>query len=254
MKKLILFLAIVLTSLGAVNQAKAQNVQMHYDFGHFIKGEEMRPSLTTTVEMFRPDKWGDTFFFVDMRYAKTGVQEAYWEVARNLKFWQAPVSIHLEYNGGLSNEFSFNNAFLLGASYAYNAKDYTYGFSITPSYKYIAKEKYNHSFQTTFVWYWNFAEGLLSFSGFMDLWTETIPAPIPDQTLALASKGKFGRMKKTFATFLTQPQFWVNLNRIQGFSDDFNLSVGTELEMSYNFPFNNNKFRALPTLAVKWTF
>ncbi len=254
MKKLFFFFATLIVSLSMATQSKAQNVQLHYDFGHFIEGEETRPALTTTVEMFRPDKWGDTFFFVDMRYAKEGIQEGYWEIARNLKFWEAPVSLHLEYNGGLSNKFSFDNAFLVGASYAYNAKDYTYGFSITPSYKYFARKKHNHSFQTTFVWYWNFAEGLLSFSGFMDIWTDARDASLADQAKYVATGGAKGRMSKPFATFLTQPQFWVNLNRIKGFADDFNLSIGTELEMSYNFPFNNNKFRALPTLAVKWTF
>ena len=34
----------------------AQNVQLHYDFGHTIDGElSGRPNVTTTVEMFKPD-------------------------------------------------------------------------------------------------------------------------------------------------------------------------------------------------------
>lgn len=68
MKK-ILF-AIVLSVVYVV-QINAQNIQLHYDFGGDLYDElGTRPSLTTTVEMFKPDKWGSTFFFVDMDYAK----------------------------------------------------------------------------------------------------------------------------------------------------------------------------------------
>ena len=74
--------------------ASAQNVQLHYDFGKSIyseldksEGSYGRPALTTTVEMFRPDSWGSTFFFVDMDYS-TGVKGAYWEIAREINFWQ----------------------------------------------------------------------------------------------------------------------------------------------------------------------
>lgn len=40
----------------------AQNCQVHYDHGkncHYI---------ITTFEMFKPDKWGNTYFFVDYDY------------------------------------------------------------------------------------------------------------------------------------------------------------------------------------------
>ena len=40
----------------------AQNIQVHYDFGGIIyKGQENRPTVTTTAEMFRADKFGSTF-------------------------------------------------------------------------------------------------------------------------------------------------------------------------------------------------
>ena len=74
--------------------ASAQNVQLHYDLGSSIyKGLKAqtpsfgRAPLTTTVEMFRPDAGGSTFFFVDMDY-NSGVKGAYWEIAREFNFWQ----------------------------------------------------------------------------------------------------------------------------------------------------------------------
>ena len=58
-----LFVCLLFVAIGAW----AQNVQLHYDFGHSIYDElSTRPKLTTTVEMFKADKWGSTFFFIDM--------------------------------------------------------------------------------------------------------------------------------------------------------------------------------------------
>mgnify|MGYP000048083580 len=83
---------------------RAQNIQLHYDFGRSLYDKDLkdRPVLTSTVEKFHPDKWGSTYFFVDMDYTSDGVAAAYWEIARELKFWKNPFSVHVEYNGGLA--------------------------------------------------------------------------------------------------------------------------------------------------------
>ena len=52
MKKLVLAFIASLFAFGAFSQ----NIQMHYDLG------KDRGYLTSTVEMFRPDKTGNTFF------------------------------------------------------------------------------------------------------------------------------------------------------------------------------------------------
>ena len=56
---------------------------------------------------------------------------------------------------------------------------------------------------------------------------------------------------------VSEPQFWFNLNTIKGW-DKVNLSLGTEVELSNNFVWNengkNNRFYAIPTIAAKWTF
>ena len=115
MKRLatIFFLALALSIFGL----RAQNIQLHYDFGRALydKNMDVRPLLTSTVEKFQPDDWGSTFFFVDMDYNSKGVEQAYWEIARELKFWDGPLSLHLEYNGGLAKTYSINNAFFVVA-------------------------------------------------------------------------------------------------------------------------------------------
>ena len=99
MKKIIsaLFLCML---LSAVPELQAQNIQLHYDFGRSLYDKDLkgRPLLTSTVEKFHPDNWGSTYFFIDMDYTSEGVASAYWEIARELKFWKGPFSAHLEYN------------------------------------------------------------------------------------------------------------------------------------------------------------
>lgn len=56
----------------------AQNLQLHYDLGHSLYDDlTSRPSVTTTFEMFKPDKWGSTFTFTDIDYQRDGVAGAY---------------------------------------------------------------------------------------------------------------------------------------------------------------------------------
>lgn len=233
----LLALAILAVGFGVTQGVQAQNVQLHYDLGKTIydKDQPMRPSLTTTVEMFRPDKWGDTFFFVDMNYQSKGVLLAYWEIARNIRLWKAPIALHLEYNGGVGKGFSIPDAYLVGANYAYNASDFSWGFGITPMYKYLSQAGGKHSAQLTATWYAHFAGGALSFTGFADLWGDY-------DVVA----------EERFNIFLAEPQLWLNLNKLRGVSPEFNLSIGTEVELSNNFA--GSGFYAIPTLALKWTF
>ena len=100
--------------LSFIPELRAQNIQLHYDFGRSLYDKDLkeRPLLTSTVEKFHPDTWGSTYFFVDMDYTSEGVASAYWEIAREVKFWKGPFSAHLEYNGGLAKGFSYKNAYL----------------------------------------------------------------------------------------------------------------------------------------------
>lgn len=210
---------------------QAQNVQVHYDFGRATNDKlGSRPLWTTTVEMFKPDKWGSTFFFVDMDYKSDGVASAYWEISRELKFWKGPISAHLEYNGGLP---FVKNAYLAGPTYSYNNARFTRGFTLSALYKYIQKANEPNNFQLTATWYLHFADGKCSFMGFADWWRE--PSAVGD------------------FVFLSEPQFWVNLNRFKGVDEKFNLSLGSEVEVSYDFAGRDGLF-VIPTLAMKWSF
>lgn len=234
MKKLFLF-AFILLSVGA-GKVMAQNIQLHYDLGRALyKSLDERPWVTTTVEMFKADKWGSTYFFVDMDYTDKGVSSAYWEISRELKFWKAPISAHVEYNGGLKY---VNNAFLGGATYSWNSSDFSKVFGVQVLYKYIQKNEKPHNFQLTGTWTLNFCKEKFTFSGFADFWREK-------HFDADGNNHDF--------VFVSEPQFWVNLNKFKHVNKDLNLSVGTEWELSTDFA-DRNGFYFIPTLAMKWSF
>lgn len=239
MKRLFL---IALLAFSATTAFAQLNLQLHYDFGNNFYGKELsnRPKLTATVENFTPDKWGSTYFFIDADLGDNVMQSVYAELAREFKFWDAPVALHLEYNGGLSGGGSYNDVYLFGGAYNWADNDFSKTFSVQAMYKYLARQQVgsHHSWQLTTVWGIHFADGLCSFTGFADLWHDNSVA---------------GNL-----VFCSEPQFWLNLSAMDKMDDDFKLSVGAELELSNCLVWPaygmNNEFYAIPTLAVKWVF
>lgn len=223
-------LSLVLLMLIALG-AKAQNVQLHYDFG------EDRKLFTTTVEMFRPDAYGSTFFFIDLDYGGTsrnadmGVSLAYWEIARSIK-WKEDQKLEprVEFNSGMGAGtgyyYPINNSWLAGLQYTLNSADFSKVLTLQANYKYIQGVE-NASFQLTAVWGLHFLDNKLSFTGFADFWKQE------DAFLG------------TDFVFLTEPQLWYNFNE--------HMSLGGELELSSNFG-GNQGFMVNPTLAARYAF
>lgn len=278
MKKLFFLISLFVTAIAL----QAQNIQLHYDFGRHLYSELQqdpnsmsgRQTLTSTIEMFKPDKLGSIFFFVDFDYSFKRVYGAYWEVSHEFCFWKQSkvnwLSIHLEYNGGLNRSVgSYNDAWLAGLTYSGHSQDYSKTWSISAMYKIIpnttSKEVYAewdpianmhnlypsnkkdiHSFQITGVWNIEFAHGWCTFSGYFDFWREPRWYQIP-AIEAGVSQSTAG----TEYILMGEPQFWVNFNKIKGW-DGINLSLGTEFEISNNFIARG--FYCIPTIALKWDF
>lgn len=247
MKKSLLMVALATV---AILGAKAQtNLQMFYDFG---RGHE-----TTTLEMFKGDNWGNTFFFCDYDYNfKTAEGKVispsatYFEIARCLNFWQdsslAPFSLQLEYNGGFGTfgnmfgNYAVNNAFLAGVDYFMHSADFSNTLNLKVLYKKYVECGQKLPLQFTAVWGLQNLFGVtgLTFSGFADLWWQ-------NQSLADAN-GVYGA---TEMTFLSEPQLWYNVGQ---FFNCPNLNIGGELELGYNFV--DYGFKCYPCLGAKWNF
>ncbi|MBR1545184.1 MAG: DUF5020 family protein [Prevotella sp.] len=236
MKKQILSLLF----LASCMTVGAQNIQVHYDFGRNIyTGEEAgRQKVTVTLEQFKADKWGSWYYFVDVDLSSHFTESAYTEISREFNFGkQSPFAAHIEYDGGLSRNGSFQQAALVGAAYNGHSADFSKTWSVQLLYKQFFKSYENtHSYasaQLTGVWGLTFANKKCTFSGFIDFW-----------------RGEKANNHGCLV-ILTEPQFWYNFNE--------HFSVGTEWEFSNNFIYNadpesDKTFFWNPTVAVKWNF
>ena len=201
----------------------AQNFQLHRDFE--------RDHFTSTFTVFKVDKLGNTFTFVEFDYgAAQGIHMGYFELARVLKTAKMPVGLHVEYNGGLGTfqeddvqyGYTINNAWIVGVNYG---KDFdNWGFSTYVGYKAI-KDAGKANFQWTGVWYYNLIKDKLSTEGFADVWTAHMD----------------GFENKTI--FISEPQLWYHINK--------SFWIGGEIELSSNFA-GVTGFKTYPTVAVRW--
>lgn len=235
MKKtaLSLFLLIATVSMAQTN------LQLHYDFG------EGRKFVTSTLEMFKPDAWGNTFFFVDIDYNSPEGNHpslAYLEIARCFSLGKTPFSAQIEYNGGLFSSgdsyFPINNSWLGGLDYGWHDKDFNKFLNFKVLYKYI-QDKHPVSFQLTGVWTLNFFKNKLTLSGFADFWRED------NTNFTDASGNLLPEPTKTKFVFISEPQIWYNATK--------NLSLGSEVEVATNFG-TVDGLKVCPTLGAKWNF
>ena len=247
-KKTILAVAIATLAFGQL--AKAQtNIQVFYDFG------KDRKHVTTTVEGFYNDNWGNTFFFIDHDFNNRVDQKiispngTYMEIARCLNFWQnVPVlngfSLQVEYNGGIYNKYAINSAFLAGIDYFVHSKDFKNTFNFKVLYKHIVGVHSQVPLQFTFVWGLQdlFGAKGLRFSGFADFWWQ-------DHDLYYDHKGDIlGASSKI--VFLSEPQLWYNVGQWFGVN---NLNIGGEVELAFDFG-SAKGFWARPCAGIKWVF
>lgn len=228
--------------LALAQGVKAQNVQLFYDFG------EGRSYATTTFEMFKGDKFGDTFFFIDHyynstddNYKKAGVSSAingsYFEIERGINFWQdtnlKDLSGHIEYDGSTWGA----GIWCFGAKYFLHNSDFSNTFTLALMYDlHRGVGEADIPIKFSGVWGMNDIFGVkgLVFKGFIDIW---------------GNNATWGPNDETKFSVLTEPQVWFNL----GDTFDGHLDVGTEIELSYNFA-GNKGFMCNPCAGLRWTF
>ena len=254
-KSLLVFAALMVGTF-----AKAQtNAQILYDFG------SDRKYVTLTLEMFKADKWGSTYFFVDhdFNYDKMVVGSknisqggTYTEISRALNFWQNSKmknwSLHVEYNGGITKNYPINNAWLFGMEYFMHDKSFKNTLTLQPLYKTIRKTDQNVPMQLTAVWGCKDIFGVkgLNFSGFADFWWENHTSMLDKHGDAKVDENGEVIYKNEHTVFTTEPQLWYNVGQHFGCE---NLSVGGEVEISHNFG-SNAGWMVRPCLGVKWDF
>ena len=235
-----LFLAAALSFLAATAFAQV-NLQVFYDFG------KDRKYVTTTFEMFKGDRFGDTFLFIDHYYADQSQRDAklasaingsYFEIERGINFWQETklggLSAMVEYDGSTWGA----GVFCFGAKYFLHSKDYRNTFTLALLYDlHIGVGKANVPIKFSGVWAFNdlFGAKGLTFKGFIDIW---------------GNNSEFASGAKAYWSLLTEPQLWYCVG--QWFKCE-HLNIGGEIELSANFA-GHEGFMCNPCLGIKWEF
>lgn len=211
-KRITLVLALALPILG-------QNIQLHYE------ASEDRQYPVTTLEMFKPDDYGSTFWFVDMEYDKSALSLAYWEIARYFSLPVNNLSATVQYNDGVATFGNLGKVWLLGLNYYLQIGNV--GLPIDILYR-SAQGADSPDFQFTTSWLMPFLGDRLEFAGFLDIWSQDAGSDSKDIVI------------------LTEPQLWYRIGK--------SFAVGSEVEISHNFIFNETALQFRPTLGVRWEF
>jgi len=213
----------ILLTLFVASLVYSQNIQLHYE------AAAERHYLVSTLEMFRPDAYGSTFWFVDKEYNAAGsasMSLAYWEIARSFTLPIHNLSATIQYNDGVANFGSLGKVWLAGVNYVFDLGFITLPLDVL--YRAAAGAD-SPDLQLTTTWFVPLMDGKAEISGFADLWSQDEP----------------GNSGKQFV-FLSEPQFWYNFGE--------HASLGSEIEISYNFVFGATGLKTLPTLGMRWTF
>ena len=243
MMKQFLFFAIIITAWTA----SAQNIQLHYDFGN-TQNDGERNFFISTVEMFRPDTLGSTFFFIDFEYNSPhkpkGISTGYWEIAREFYIpglrntkGLSELALHIEYNDGVLtfpiNDSTtlgdnINSSWLFGLSYPIHIG----GFRLNTMAMYkMIRGSQSPDFQFTAAWFHMLWKGRITLSGFADVWSQDDFIGNPDEKVWI---------------LYSEPQIWYNINR--------HFSIGSEVKISNNFYPGSSRVEAWPTLGLKYDF
>jgi hypothetical protein len=241
--KPILLISFLLASLSL----SAQNLQLHYDFG---KG---RKFLTATLEMFKPDTLGSTFWFVDFDHNSNfdydsklrSMSAAYWEISREFYIpairkikGLEQLAFHVEYDDGFAAyhdsdtaksmiAISYNSVFLAGFCYPVRIGSMVFSTMLLCR---LPRGMNDPDFQFTTTWYQPVWKNRLLLTGFIDVW----------------SQDKLDNRDAKEIVFQSEPQIWFMVTP--------KIAVGGECEIDRNFPYGPQKWELFPTLGLRWEF
>lgn len=218
-------------------QVNKTDIQLHYNFGKHLYKEDLgnQTPVISTLQHYSEDRWGTNFVLMDMSISCKGMDRMQTMMFRDLKFWDAPIALHVGYQGGLTNQASFNNALVSGIDYVFKHRKYDFRLNTIVGYRHDFKHEKPNNIQVT---------SLLDWTSWNRLWTIS--------NLLTVRSANLGTDMSSLVFFM-RPQFWLNINQFVGMPDALNLSVGTEVRLLYDKA-TSDKFYALPSVAMKWTF
>jgi hypothetical protein len=234
---------LLLCSLLCALSVQAQQLQLHYDFRHFIDPSlNKRNFASLTYEYFKSNDSTGSFLLkmqTDFSGENSNIGQLFLQVSKNLRYWRPPVYLSLTYSGGLgvappSYGYYLTNSFGIGAAYPFQWKGAWFSTSVV--YRYNAFPKPSHDAQLTFYFGKGFFQYKLLVAGSLVGWSENRNQGT-DFTV--------GQRGKKIA-FFGDPQVWLNVTKT--------LSVGSRINVYYHTLTTENQVQVYPTLALKSQF
>ena len=136
----------ILSFLSLSNNIKSQNLQLHYDF---LEDENY---FTSTLEMFRVNDKGATFWFVDFDYlsdTKGSASSGYMEFAKYFNLGNSnKYTFTLQFNDGVAYWGNLGQAYLAGPTFNLSLGN----FSLSTELLYMYKQKNDPSKKPIKTW------------------------------------------------------------------------------------------------------
>jgi hypothetical protein len=227
---------------AAVRVAGAQNLQVHYDWRHTVDPQNNpRNFPELTFKSFKALEFGSFLLKLEVNLdgSRKNASKAYTEVSQTLKFWTPPIFLHLEYTGGLglfdggTGGYYLDNAYLIGAAHPFQWQGSWA--NIYLAYKYTNSPKPSHDPQVSLYWG----------KGFGDHWDFASTAVCWTQNKNHGDPWTANLSGKRFA-FLVENEVW--------YKPFANISVGSEIRVSYNVYATDGRLLIYPTIGTRYLF
>ena len=198
--------------------------------------------LTFSFESFRQANYGSLLMKMDVDFngKNSNIGKLYTQISQNLKFWNYPIFVHLEYSGGLGfisktvSGYHINNTYSIGMAHTFQWMN---GWANTfLAYRYTNFEKLSHDILYSFWWGKNILREKVRLTAYFVLWTEN------------KNHGDAWTQNLSGKKFLAlgEPQIWYNFNKL--------FAIGSEIKLFYHVYSYSDHLLIYPTLAIKYNF
>jgi hypothetical protein len=243
MKRAVLYL--VLGGLGITvrlpQDARAQDLQIHYDWRHTVDPRNNPanfPSLT--FKGFKSLEFGSFLLKLeaDLNGSRRNLSKVYLELSQTLRFWKPPVFLHLGYTGGLglsdggAGGYYLDNAYLIGAAHPFQWQR-SWG-SAYLAYKFTNLPQPSHDPQVSL--YWGKAGQRWAFAATGVFWTQ-------DRNRGDAWTATLSGKR---CSLLVENEIW--------YAAVTHLSLGSEIRLSTNVYATDGRLLVYPTVGIRYLF
>lgn len=220
----------------------SQTIQLGYDVRHSIDPQNNeRDFVTFSFETYKSSDYGSLLMKMDADFngRNNNLGKLYVQISHSLKFWSFPVSLHLEYSGGMgfigetTSGYHISNSYSIGAAYPFHLMNSWASTSLL--YRYTNLDRPSHDLMVSF-WWGKDIHDKIRVTAYFVLWT--INKNHGDAWTQHLSGKKFSG--------IGEPRIWYNINK--------SFAIGSEIKLYYHVYSYSNHLLIYQTIAVKYEF